>query len=285
MVENPETTDEAPLNTDAEVSEAESAKEPRKGLSFPVFLLIVVVASLGFRSFAFSLYNIPSESMLPGLMNGDYLAASKWNYGFSNYSLPFGTQSFNGRVFASEPERGDVVIFKHPVDGTDYIKRVIGLPGDIVEMRGGRLILNGEMVAQERVADWLVPVSANTDCPSVVSIVRREDGASYCRYPRYRETLPSGKSYNVFDLGMSPQDFWGPKVVPEGAVFLMGDNRDNSQDSRFPPEKDGGVGWVPQSLLVGKAQMILWSTDGSSEWIKPWTWFTAARGGRMGDAI
>ena len=213
------------------------------------------------------------------------IAASKWNYGFSNYSLPFGTQSFNGRVFASEPERGDVVIFKHPVDGTDYIKRVIGLPGDIVEMRGGRLILNGEMVAQERVADWLVPVSANTDCPSVVSIVRREDGASYCRYPRYRETLPSGKSYNVFDLGMSPQDFWGPKVVPEGAVFLMGDNRDNSQDSRFPPEKDGGVGWVPQSLLVGKAQMILWSTDGSSQWIKPWTWFTAARGGRMGDAI
>ncbi|MHA6333793.1 signal peptidase I [Qipengyuania sp. CAU 1752] len=286
MVGNPETAADTSAQDKASQGPDENTPEQgRKGLSFPVFVLLVVLASLTFRSFAFSLYNIPSESMLPRLMNGDYLVASKWDFGFSRHSLPVDVPAISGRMLADTPERGDVVIFKHPVDGSDYIKRVIGLPGDIVEIRAGRVILNGEILPKAAMADLLVPVSANTDCPPTIRIERSANGAARCRYSRYRETLPSGRSYAVTDLGPSPQDQWGPKAVPEGKLFLLGDNRDNSQDSRFAPRSGGGIGFVPQELMVGKARAIIFSTDGSSQWLKPWTWVTAARGGRMGKAI
>lgn len=286
MVGNPETAADSSAQAEATHGREESgSKHRRKGLSFPAFVLLVVLASLAFRSFVFSLYNIPSESMLPRLLNGDYLVASKWDFGFSRHSLPVDVPAISGRLFAGTPKRGDVVIFKHPVDGSEYIKRVIGLPGDIVEIRAGRVILNGEILPQTAMADLLVSVSANTDCPPTIRVERNSNGNARCRYNRYRETLPGGRSYAVTDLGASPQDQWGPKIVPEGKLFLLGDNRDNSQDSRFAPQPGGGIGFVPQELMVGKARAIIFSTDGSSQWLRPWTWVTAARGERMGETI
>ncbi len=257
-------------------------KETLGGFLWFVFKLALIVAL--FRSFLFSPFNIPSESMLPGLMNGDYLLAAKWPYGFSRHSLPFDAPLIPGRVLADQPERGDVVIFKHPLDGTDYIKRVIGLPGDTVAMREGRLVLNGREVPKQPIAGFVLPVSPNTACAWGAQVVRDADGAR-CIYARFRETLPGGRSYDVLDFGPTPQDDFVPVIVPEGRLFLMGDNRDNSQDSRFPAMPAGGIGLVPMENLVGRASVIMWSTDGGSEWIKPWTWFSAARWGRIGEAL
>ena len=253
--------------------------------SFLRFCLIVVLVALAFRSFVFSLFVIPSESMLPGLMDGDYLAAAKWPYGYSRHSLPLDAPLIPGRIFAHDPARGDVVIFKHPVDGTDYIKRVVGLPGDTVEVRGGQVFIDGKAIPRERAPDVMVPMSENTDCAWGGRIVDRPDGSLACRYIAYRETLPSGRSYLTLDFGRTPQDDFGPVTVPEGRLFLMGDNRDNSQDSRFPDVAGGGVGFVPMELVVGRAESIVWSSDGSARWFMPWTWFTAARWNRFGDGL
>lgn len=251
---------------------------------FVKFVLKLVLAVLIFRSFLFSPFTIPSESMLPLLRNGDYLVAAKWPYGFSRHSLPFSAPLIPGRVFADLPERGDVVIFKHPVDGVDYVKRAVGLPGDTVAMRDGRLILNGEPVPRERAEPFILPLSANTQCHPRAEQVQTPEGPA-CSYQRFIETLPSGERYAVIDFGQSFQDDFGPIVVPEGKVFVMGDNRDNSMDSRFPASPGGGVGLIDADLLVGRAAMVLWSSDGSAEWLKPWTWFTAARWGRIGSGL
>jgi signal peptidase I len=221
--------------------------------------------------------------MLPRLLDGDYLFATKWSYGYSKYSLPFSLPLIPGRVFASQPERGDVVIFKAPPGNqVDYIKRVIGLPGDEVQVKGGQVWLNGKAIPKQRIADFVVPVSPNTHCYAPEFERMTEDGHMVCHYPQFRETLPSGKSYNVLDLGQTPQDDTGVFIVPEDHMFLMGDNRDNSLDSRFPAIEGEGIGLVPQGNLVGKAAVMMFSTDGSSEWLKPWTWFTAARWSRIG---
>ena len=267
---------------DAEASRESGGESPG---SFLRFVLLVALAALAFRSFAFSLFNIPSESMLPRLMNGDYLVASKWPYGYTSNSLPFDIDLIPGRWFAAQPERGDIVIFKHPVDGTDYVKRAIGLPGDTVELRGGQVILNGRGVPQVKQEDFRIPVSANTRCAWAAESERQADGRILCRYTRLRETLPGGKSYDILDFGTLPQDDYGPVTVPEGAMFLLGDNRDNSQDSRFTPEPNGGVGLVPQALLVGRAETIVFSTDGSAEWLRPGSWFSGTRWQRMGDGL
>ncbi|WP_394727121.1 signal peptidase I [Altererythrobacter sp. GH1-8] len=273
-----------PEPTDTE-SAPPDEKDEESWASFGVFVLKLALVVLIFRSFIFSPFSIPSESMLPRLWNGDYLLAAKWPYGFSRYSMPFNLNIISGRVLASEPERGDIVIFKHPIDGSDYIKRVIGLPGDTIEVRSGQVILNGQAIPKERIDDFIIPQSPNTDCAWGAIEETNSDGEAVCRYARFRETLPNGVSYEVLDFGRGPNDDYGPRIVQEDRLFLMGDNRDNSQDSRVAASAGGGVGMVPQDNLVGRATVMMWSTDGSAEWVQPWTWFTAARWGRMGSLL
>ena len=280
---DPATSSEAatPAQTPDRATESAPA---RKEDSFLVFLLKLVVVVIVFRSFIFSPFNIPSESMQPRLVNGDYLLAAKWPYGFSRYSLPLDLPLLpERRVLADAPERGDVVIFKQPpLKELDYIKRVIGLPGDRVQMVNGQLYLNGAPIPRQRLSDFEIEITPNTQCYSLQFVSRRSDGTDVCRYPRYRETLPGGRHYEVLDLGPREMDNTPPVVVPAGHLFLMGDNRDNSEDSRFPAEPGRGIGLVRMDNLVGRASIMMWSTDGSAEWLKPWTWFSAARWNRIG---
>jgi len=272
------------MNESTPAAAKEAPDNPaKKQDSFVVFLLKLVLVVVIFRSFIFSPFNIPSESMLPRLLNGDYLLAAKWPYGYTGHSLPFSVPLIPGRIFAGEPERGDVVIFKAPPrNDTDYIKRVVGLPGDQVQVKAGQLFLNGEAVPRKRIDDLVIEVSENTRCRYSEFEAQLDDGTSVCRYPQYRETLPSGRSYNVLDLEEIPKDNTKVFLVPKDSLFLMGDNRDNSMDSRFPAVPGQGVGIVPQENLVGRASIIMFSTDGDAQWIKPWTWFTAARWNRIG---
>ncbi|MBV7259741.1 signal peptidase I [Erythrobacter crassostreae] len=253
--------------------------------SFTKFVLKLVTAVLIFRICIFSPFSIPSESMLPRLMNGDYLLAAKWSYGFSGNSLPFDAGLPEGRILASQPERGDMVIFKHPIDNTDYIKRVIALPGDRIAVLGGQLVLNGEFIPREQIADFDIPVSINTSCSWGADEVTSDAGEQVCRYRQFKETLPGGRSYNVLDFGLTQGDSFEEVTIPEGHMFVMGDNRDNSRDSRFEAMSGDAVGIVPQDKLVGEAFVIMWSTDGGAEWLKPWTWFSSARGSRIGTVL
>jgi signal peptidase I len=286
MTDIPENAPESMATTPEPVQETSPAparKKERKEDSFPVFVIKLVLIVAFFRSFVFSPFNIPSESMLPRLENGDYLLAAKWSYGFSSYSLPFSLPLLPSRILARQPARGDVVIFKAPPgNDVDYIKRVIALPGDTVQMIGGTLHLNGVAVPKQKIADFVIKVSANTSCIAPEFEAVEKDGSPSCHYPQFRETLPEGKQYNVLDLGYRPQDDTPPVIVPAGHVFLMGDNRDNSMDSRFPAVEGGGIGLVPQDNLIGRATIVMWSTDGSANWFLPWTWFTAARLNRIG---
>ncbi|MDF8333946.1 signal peptidase I [Novosphingobium cyanobacteriorum] len=284
MNETPENAPEATTAAPAAApAPAAPVKKEKKEDSFGVFLVKLVLIVAIFRSFIFSPFNIPSESMLPRLENGDYLLAAKWPFGYSRYSLPFSVPLLPKRILAGQPNRGDVVIFKAPPgNDVDYIKRVIGLPGDTVQMIGGVLNINGKPVPKVKIEDFVIPVSANTNCVSPEFEVMEKDGTPTCHYPQFRETMPEGKSYNVLDLGYRQQDDTVPVVVPEGHLFLMGDNRDNSMDSRFPAVEGGGIGLVPQDNLVGRATIVMWSTDGSANWFLPWTWFTAARWNRIG---
>ena len=259
--------------------------EPESLGSFAWFLVKLLIVVLLFRSFVFSPFSIPSESMLPRLWNGDYLLAAKWPYGYSRYSLPFDAPLIPGRILASPPERGDIAIFKHPVDRTDYIKRVIGLPGDSVAMVDGRVLLNGEFLPRERLPDFVIPQSPNTVCAWGGTASEDMAGAAVCRYTRFRETLPGGRTYEVLDFGNTPADSFAPRIVPKGHFFVLGDNRDNSRDSRFEARGGDAVGIVAQDYLVARASVIMWSTDGSAEWLEPWTWFSAARWERIGSGL
>jgi signal peptidase I len=246
-----------------------------------------ILIALFLRSFGYEPFNIPSESMLPRLRVGDYLFVSKWPYGYSRYSLPLGLPLFDGRILDGAPERGEIVVFKTPADNrTDFIKRVIGLPGDLIQMKGGVLHINGAPVRKERAGDLVAPVTPNSDClggfarPSFRAAT--ETGQPVCRYPRFRETLPGGTSYYVLDqVTGSSGDDTGVYVVPQGHYFMMGDNRDDSADSRFSVAQDG-IGFVPHENLIGRASLMFFSTDGSAELIKPWTWFSAIRWERVG---
>jgi signal peptidase I len=254
------------------------------------FFVLLMVAAVLLRSLVAAPFSIPSESMLPRLLVGDYLFVAKWPYGWSRHSFPFSLAPISGRIGGRVPQRGDVMVFKTPADNrTDYIKRLIGLPGDQIRMAHGRLILNGDPVPKLRVADFLDPVSPNSPCrPDPGSRIRREkrpDGTAVCRYPRFRETLPGGRSYDVLDIGDTPGDDTGVFVVPAGHYFLMGDNRDRSADSRFPAEPGGGIGFVPAENLVGRAMVNFFSTDGSAGWLAPWTWPGATRWHRIGEGF
>jgi signal peptidase I len=264
-------------------------EQKNEGGSFSWFLVKLAIVVLLLRSFVFAPFSIPSESMLPRLLIGDYLVVAKWPYGFSRYSIPFSPPLWSGRLFASQPERGDVVVFKAPPDQSqDYIKRVIGLPGDLIEVRGGVVFINGTAVPKRRIADFVEPLTMNSACRTADAAQFREratDGGERCRYPRYVETLPNGRSYQVLDLGTVTADDTEVYSVPAGHVFLMGDNRDRSADSRFPAVEGAGIGIVPQDNLIGRAWFTVFSTDGGASWILPWTWFTAARWNRIGEGF
>lgn len=257
--------------------------------SFTSFLVKLGLFVLVLRSFVFSPFSIPSESMLPRLLIGDYLIVAKWPYGFTHYSIPFSPPLWSGRLFGRDPERGDVVVFKAPPNQRqDYIKRVIGLPGDLIEVRNGQVILNGTPVPRKRIADFIEPLTDNSACKKSDAIQFREkasDGSERCRYPRYQETLPNGKSYAVLDLGTTPADDTQVYSVPADHIFLMGDNRDRSADSRFPAVEGAGIGIVPTENIIGRACFSVFSTDGSAAWLKPWTWFSAARWERIGEGF
>jgi signal peptidase I len=262
---------------------AEQPKESPGGLL--KFLLIVAIGAWALRSLVVAPFSIPSGSMLPTMMIGDYLFVSKWPYGYSSASFPFEFPPFKGRILGSAPERGDVVVFEGP-GGADVVKRVIGLPGDTVAVEAGRLVINGKPVPRERIDDFLMPISANSPCrviPPAVAMTRpTATGEEGCVYPAYRENLPGGPNYDVLDqTDTSFADKFGPVTVPSGHLFVMGDNRDDSLDSRYPVAA-GGMGFVPMDRVVGRAEFVFWSTDGSASWINPLSWFSALRTGRLG---
>ena len=265
---------------------ASSKREKESTGSLARFILTVAILAWLFRSFIAQPFYIPSGSMLPTLYIGDYLAVAKWPYGYSRFSFPGGIPSTTGRIFEQLPARGDVVVFRHPSEDSDLIKRVIGIPGDTVAVANGRLILNGKLVPRSKLPPAQVRVTANSPCraipPAVIPISLRP-GEAVCMYPAYLETLPGGPSYTVLDqVQHGPADDFPPVKIPPGHLFLMGDNRDDSLDSRYPAEV-GGVGLVPVDHLIGRATVTFWSTDGSSSWFKPWTWFTALRSNRLGN--
>jgi signal peptidase I len=253
-----------------------------------IFWLILAV--LGFHSFIAKPFYIPSESMMPGLLIGDRLVVTKYPFGWSFVSPTFHLLPFmKGRLFGSLPERGDIVIASPPGVKEDYIKRVIGLPGDRIEVRGGTVILNGVPVHRDPVVQRMIAIDANTQCkdeeyPGLK--VSGKDGKLYCQMPVVRETLPNGRSYDTIDLGdMSEGDNFPATSIPEGHVFLMGDNRDRSADSRFPVDRQGLGGPVPWENIGGRAEFITFSLDGTSEWWNPISWATAMRGGRSGVSL
>lgn len=254
---------------------------------FIAFLIKLGLFVLILRSFIVSPFNIPSESMQPRLMVGDFLLVAKWPYGYSKYSMPFSAPIIPGRVLPNRPEPGDVVVFKAPPSARDdYIKRVIGLSGDIIQVTDGLVTINGEPVKRRKVDPLIHKVSPNSPCyKSEFETINAEQEA-ICRYPQFEETLPNGKSYKILDLEPnSAGDTRGPFVVPDGHMFLMGDNRDRSADSRWPAEDGQAIGMVPQENLVGRALVSVFSTDGSAEWINPVSWFTASRWERIGEGF
>ncbi|MEP2988945.1 MAG: signal peptidase I [Parasphingorhabdus sp.] len=258
--------------------------ETREFMGFLVKLAIFMII---LRSFIVSPFNIPSESMQPRLMVGDYLLVAKWPYGFSKYSLPFSVPLIPGRVLANAPTPGDVVVFKAPPSAEDdYIKRVIGLSGDIVKVTDGVVSINGKDVRREPIESFVHLLSANSPCYRDEFEAVNDKQQKICRYPQFRETLPNGVSYNILDIYEGSEgDTTEAFVVPEGYMFLMGDNRDRSADSRFSAREGEAIGMVPQENLVGRALIMVFSTDGSVEWIKPWTWFSAARWERIGEGF
>lgn len=278
--------------TSPDIASERQAVDNRQDGSFWRFLLTVAAVMLALRTFIVSPFNIPSESMQPTLLIGDYLIVDKMAYGYSRYSFPFSPDLFSGRILGALPERGDVVVFKAPPGNKDdYIKRVIGLPGDRIQMRDGALILNGTPVKRAQIADFVIPVTDNMTAASAalcflpVFKVKGNLGGDLCRYPQYRETLPNGVSYNTLDLISSDMDTTGVYTVPADHLFLMGDNRDRSADSRFPAIDGGGIGIVPMENIVGKARFIYFSTDGSARWFNPLSWASASRPDRIGGGL
>lgn len=281
-----ETTTSAPAAKSAETK----PKKQTDWWSEAKGMFWLLLAVLAFHSFIAKPFYIPSESMMPGLLVGDRLVVSKYPYGWSFVSPTFHLlPPIKGRLFGRMPERGDVAIVSPPGEKTDYIKRVIGLPGDTLEMRNGALIINGVPVKRERRPDAMIAVDTNAPCNEIEfpgRLVTQPDGKQYCRLPIVRETLPNGRYYDTIDLeDNSATDNFAPLVVPANHVFMMGDNRDRSADSRVPLANQGLGGPVPWENLGGRAEFITFSLDGDSEWYNPISWFTSLRAGRAGTSL
>lgn len=235
-------------------------------------VVYAVLIALFIRTVAYEPFNIPSGSMIPTLLIGDYLFVSKFSYGYSYHSLPLSPRIFSGRLFDAAPERGDVIVFKLPRDNdTDYIKRVIGLPGDRIQVSRGRLYINGIMVKRRQIENYI-----------------DERGISA---PQFVETLPNGRQHRILEVRGDTGDLDNTPeyMVPPGHYFMMGDNRDNSADSRVQKNMAGmseaWVGYVPAENFVGRADLLFFSTDGTAGWWRIWRWIPAMRFSRLFQVI
>ena len=243
-------------------------------------LALMLLAVLGFHSFIAKPFYIPSESMMPNLLVGDRLVVSKYPYGWNWSSISFHlAPRGDWRLFGSTPEYGDIVIPVHPERDEDYIKRVVALPGDRIAVRNGQIILNGTPVEQTVEPAFKVPIDANSTClgfngPSF--IVRTNEGKAACEVPVLRETLPNGANYLIIDHTNQSLDNFAEMTVPEGHVFVMGDNRDHSADSRALYSPEGLQGPVPLENIGGRAEFITFSLDGTTT-LNPISWFTSLR--------
>lgn len=238
------------------MSEKKIEKKPESKFEFVKTLAAAILCAAIVRSFFFEPFHIPSSSMKPGLLIGDYIFVSKYSYGYSRYSFPFGFDIFSGRIFSDTPKRGDVIVFRLPSDPSiNYVKRLVGFPGDKIQMRDGVLYINDQEVKKLRSGTFV------------------DDGREIVQFT---EKLPEGKDIETLDqIAGTPQDDTGIYEVPENHYFMMGDNRDNSQDSRFLSD----VGYVPMENLVGKARIIFFSTD--KEIWKFWQWHKSVRFSRI----
>jgi signal peptidase I len=243
-------------------------------------IIYAIVIALFIRTFFYEPFSIPSASMVPTLLVGDYLFVSKFSYGYSRYSLPLGLPLFSGRIFFNEPHRGDVAVFKLPCDypqldpasaaalrascdpSTDFIKRIVGLPGDKMQMKDGILYINGQPAKRDRLAPYFYTEDDRT-----------------ITFTQYIETLPNGYKHNIIKLSDDqPLDNTDELTVPPGHYFMMGDNRDDSADSR---DVRSGVGFVPAENLVGRAEFIFFSSDGYARWWEVWKWPFTVRYSRL----
>lgn len=240
-------------------------KEEGFSETFKTVCYAIVIAGF-IRTFWFEPFKIPSGSMYPTLEVGDFLFVSKYTYGYSRHSFPFSFPNFKGRIWQDLPKRGDVVVFKSPVDNSiDYIKRVIGLPGDKIQMKEGRLYINDNMIEREQVGRYVI----------------REYTLFPQEFTEYTETLPEGKKHRILEYSDEVMivDDTPEFIVPDGHYFMMGDNRDNSNDSR----KD--IGMVPLDNIEGKARFLFYSHDDTSRWYNPISWITSIRWKRLFNKI
>lgn len=230
----------------------------------------LVIAGI-FRTLFFQPFWIPSGSMKDTLLIGDFLFVNKMAYGYSQHSCPFSMCPFSGRIIGSDPEHGDVAVFKHPISGTEFIKRVVGLPGDKIQVTNGVLSINGELIVQQPDGKF---VETKEQQGPLRTIPRCENApvgfGAECEKSRYIETFPNGTTHAVLNIGTGETDNTRVFTVPAGHFFAMGDNRDNSTDSRVAPSR-GGVGFVPMENLIGRADRIMFSSAGRSL-LFFWTW-------------